>query len=141
MPIIRASAVTLSMLLYAGSAFAVCFYPGTERSGYRVPLNAEIASSSAIVEARVVAYTPGPADGSDVSVSIEVRSLLKGSLRGTVTFLTSNDSGGFRASVGETYLIFFAGPGNGLSVDACGNTVQLPSGKSTLAAVRRRLHT
>lgn len=136
-----AFATSLSLLPSSG-ATAACLFPGTDKSGYKIPLVEEISTSSTIVVAKIVSWTllsPEDSDDSDALVTIKTLRTLKGKTPKETSFHTANDSGGFRANPGEIYLLFLNGKNSELSVDTCGNYAQLPDGSATLDAVQRLL--
>jgi hypothetical protein len=135
----------LSAAIYAVPGYAVCLYPHSTRSGYHIPLKHEVGTSSAIVIGRVEHIKYVQADPSDpngiTSYVYTVRRLqeLKGSVPEYLTLRAENDSGGYRMNARETDLLFLTQAKNGLTVDVCGNSTELPEGTSVVSEVRRLL--
>ena len=136
--------IVLSAPLYAAPSQAVCFYPHSWLSGYHIPLKSEVQSSSAIIIGEVVTaqyVPPGPGDGGVNSFLYTVKRLqkLKGRVPLHVLLYATNDSGGYRMSVGETDLLFLTPLGAKFMADVCGNSTELPKGKHVVAEVRKLL--
>lgn len=123
-------AVSLIAVTIPRLSEAVCFYPGTLKSGYIVPLAKEVQSTPIILIGTVV-KTRALADPNDSQsyayqvYTVRVSEILKGSSPGLVVLFTSNDSGGFKMNVGETDLLFLRKRGNFYEVDGCGNSGDL----------------
>lgn len=143
--ILSAVAIAAVVMLHSSVASAVCFYPGTSRSGYRIPIAAETRTSRAIVVGRVVAEKGLTEDASDPDgftafmYTFEVLRQLKGKLSGRITLKAQNDSGGYRMAVGEQHLLFLEKKGSYFEADACGNSSELPEGSVTLQRVEALL--
>lgn len=135
----------LSAAIYALPGRAVCFYPHSTLSGYRIPLKYEVGASSAVIIGKVARIQYVQADTSDpngiTSYVYTVRRLqeLKGSIPKYLTLSAANDSGGYRMSAGETALLFLTRTKGGFTVDVCGNSTELPKGASVVSEVRRLL--
>ena len=135
----------LSAAIYAVPGRAVCFYPHSTLSGYQIPLNYEVGASPVIIigkVARVQYVQADPSDPNGITSSVyTVRRLqeLKGSSPRYLTLRAENDSGGYRMSAGETDLLFLTQAKGGFTVDACGNSTELPKGASVVFEVRRLL--
>jgi len=133
----------LSAAIYAVPGRAVCFYPHSTLSGYHIPLKYEVGASPAIIIGKVARVQYVQADPSDpdgiTSYVYTVRRLqeLKGSIPMYLTLRAENDSGGYRMNEGETALLFLTRAKGGFTVDACGNSTELPKGASVVSEVRR----
>ena len=144
-PHVLASIVAAAALIFAAPGRAVCFYPQSTLSGYRVPLKLEVRKTPVILVGKVtkVHYIQGdPADPIGITAmiySVDVLQILKGSVPKQVKLYADNDSGGYRMSVGETDLLFLTKDNGIFSANACGNSAVLPGSKRTLALVRRLL--
>ena len=141
---VLAMIIALSAVLYAAPSQAVCFYPHSLLSGYHIPLNSEVKASHAIIIGKVVHVRyvpPGPGDGGVNSYLYTVERLqeLKGHVSARVLLYATNDSGGYRMSLGETDLLFLAPLGAKFTADVCGNSTELPKGKRVVAEVRNLL--
>jgi hypothetical protein len=135
----------LSAAMYAVPGRAVCFYPNSTLSGYRIPLKHEVGVSPAIIIGRVtrvryVQASPSDPDGI-TSFVYTVRRLqeLKGSVPKYLTLRAENDSGGYRMNAGETDLLFLTQANGKFSANVCGNSTELPKGASVVSGVRRLL--
>jgi hypothetical protein len=135
----------LSAPIYAAPGRAVCFYPHSTLSGYHIPLKYEVEASPAIIIGRVASVRYVQADPSNpngiTSYVYTIRRLqeLKGSVPEYLTLHAENDSGGYRMNAGETNLLFLTQAKDGLTVDVCGNSTELPKGASVVSDVRRLL--
>lgn len=135
----------LSAVIYAVPGRAVCFYPHSTLSGYRIPLQSEVAARTAIIIGRPTRVRSVQADPSNpvgtTSYVYTVRRLqqLKGSVPEYLVLGADNDSGGYRMNAGETNLLFLTESNGGLTVDVCGNSTDLPKGASVVSEVRRLL--
>ena len=137
-------------ILAPGPAGAVCLDPKTDKSGYHLPLNEEITSSTAIAVGKVVAeqkLSDGP-DGPDYVVatiySVRVEKVLKGSLPSLFKLRTENDSGRYAMDLGETHILFLRplapNLGAGYWADSCGSSSQLPKGETVVRQVQARMN-
>jgi hypothetical protein len=126
-------------------AQGVCFYPRMDVSGYTIPLDTEVKSSSAIVIGDVVAVKAlqdDPMDAGGVSgfvYTVAVSRRLKGRTPGYIAFRADNDSGAYRLNLREKHLLFLSQVGDQFTIDACGNSSQLPAGQNVVVATRRLL--
>jgi hypothetical protein len=120
---------------------AVCLDPETGASGYRVPLDEEIAQSVAIVLGEVVdreesSRDPADPDGiSELSYTIRVTRRLRGEAPDHVVLSFENTSGRYAAEPGESHVLLLQRDGDGYEVDACGNSAPLPQGQDVVDAV------
>ena len=143
----RTSGIILALLatIYVVPGRAVCFYPHSTLSGYRIPLKNEVNASPAIIIGRVTDVRDVQADPSDpngiTSYIYTVHRLqeLKGSVPEYLTLRAENDSGGYRMNAGETNLLFLTQAKGVLTVDVCGNSTELSEGASVVSEVRRLL--
>ncbi len=143
----RTSSIIFALLVatYAVPGQAVCFYPHSTLSGYHIPLNYEVGSSSAIIIGKVTRVKYVQADASDpdgvTSYVYTVRRMqeLKGSVPEHFRLQADNDSGSYRMNLGETSLLFLTQAKNRVTVDACGNSTELSKGASVVSEVRRLL--
>lgn len=135
----------LSAASYVVPGRTVCFYPNSTISGYHIPLRYEVAASQAIVIGKVTHVRNVQADPNDpegiTSYVYTVRRLqeLKGKVPEYLTLRAENDSGGYRMNAGETDLLFLTRAEGWFTVDACGNSTELPKGADTVSEVRRLL--
>jgi hypothetical protein len=135
----------LSAVICAMPGHAVCFYPHSTLSGYRIPLKYEVGASPVIIIGSVARIRYVQADPSDpngiTSYVYTIRRLqeLKGSIPKYLTLRAENDSGGYRMSAGETNLLFLTQSKSGFTVDVCGNSTELRKGASVVSEVRRLL--
>jgi len=96
----------LSAAVFAVPGRAVCFYPHSELSGYRIPLKHEVGVSTAIIIGKVTRVRNVQANPSDpsgiTSYVYTVRRLqeLKGNVPKYVTLRAENDSGSYRMNAG-----------------------------------------
>lgn len=127
------------------SAYAVCFFPGTDLSGYRIPLSEEITTSAAIAIGKVIQSKELNEDASEPDYptaylyTFELSRILKGEVPQNIEIKAPNDSGGYRMSVGEEHLLFLGYDGSKFVADTCGNSTELAKGNETLALVEREL--
>jgi hypothetical protein len=130
----------MALLLAPAAVSAVCFYPGTETSGYQVPLEAEVLSSGAIVlgtVTRVRELHDDASDAEDVSglvYTVRVSRRLSGHAPKLITLRVANDSGAYRMDVGERHVLLLSQVGGRFRVKACGNSSRLPEGQSVVEA-------
>ena len=137
--------LTLSAVLYALPSRAVCFYPHSLLSGYRITFKTEVKSSPAIIIGKVVHVQYVPPDPNDPSgvnsflYSVARLQELKGHVPTRVLLYATNDSGGYRMALGETDLLFLTPLGAKFTVDVCGNSTELPKSKRVVTEVRKLL--
>lgn len=128
------------------ASYAVCFAPGTQRSGYTLPLRDEVTSADWIVVGRIVSQSarPDPAAPRDPDAignyvfRVEVLRTLKGAPPRSIEIESPADSSGYRVGVGETHLLFIHSMPQS-QVDACGNSGVLEKSSDTLYATERLL--
>ena len=136
--------MALAAELYALPSRAVCWYPHSLLSGYHIPLKTEVAASPAIIIGKVVHVQYVPPDSSDPGVNSYLYTVnrlheLKGHVPSRVLLYATNDSGGYRMSLGETDLLFLTPLGAKFTADVCGNSTDLPKGKYVVSEVRKLL--
>ena len=125
----------------ATAARAVCFYPHSTISGYKLPLKAEVQSSQDIAVGVVIgvrALQEDPADPTGVTAyiyTIDLSRRLKGNVPKRIMLRAENDSGAYRMALGETDLLFLTQLDGKFAVDACGNSTKLPKGKDVVIEV------
>lgn len=126
---------------------AACFDPKdpTLTRYYRPSLEDETKAASAIVIGTVSSVQPLNEDPSDPGgwtafiYTVRVAKHLKGQTPDSFHLRVENDSGGYRMERGESHLLFLAKEGSDTSVDACGNSTQLPKGSEVVDRVRALL--
>lgn len=124
---------------------AVCIYPGTSLSGYRIPLSKEVRSAPAIVvgtvtKVRGLSLDPEDPEGyTDWVYMVRVSEILKGTVPPVMALYTRNNSGGYRMTLGETDLLFLHKRGNFYEADVCGNSGQLGKFGASLEQVKAAL--
>ncbi|QJE02090.1 hypothetical protein HH212_20415 [Massilia forsythiae] len=141
------SAVSLLLVLVAHlpAANAVCFYPGTARSGYNIPLKTEVRTAEAIVIGRVLSEQQLQEDADDPdgvtasNVTIEVLKKLKGTLSGVIVVRNENTSSRYPMSIGEEHILFVSRTKRGTWIDSCGNSEVMPDGEQVVKEVRTQL--
>jgi hypothetical protein len=131
-------------VLHPALASAVCFYPGTWLSGYKIPLDVETRTTKEIVVGKVLAEkcladASYPDHCTGYIYQFEVQRQLKGKVPGRIMLKTTNDSGGYRMSVGDQHLLFLERVGRYFEADICGNASMLPKGAGIVESVERLL--
>ena len=112
---------------------------------YHPSLEEETASSDAIAVGTVVGVQPlseDPADPEGWTAFIyrfRVTETLRGTISNEITLRAENDSGGYRMQNGETHLLFLRREKEAYTVDPCGNSVELPRGRTTLKKLKTLL--
>ena len=143
-------ALSLSVVVLAGlastrTASAVCLYPGTFQSGYKVPLEQEVRSAPIIVVGNVVKARGLAAPKDDPGYyaywvyTVRVSEVVKGKVPPVITLYASNDSGGYRMNVGETDLLFLRKVGNFYEADSCGNSADLAKNPEIVGHVKSKV--
>jgi hypothetical protein len=135
----------LVLAAHLAPAYAVCFYPGTDRSGYKIPLKREVRTVEAIVIGRVLSEDRLQEDADDPdgvtasNVTIKVVKKLKGTLSGVIVVRNENTSSRYPMSVGEEHLLFVSRTNRGTWIDSCGNSEVMPNGEQVVKEVRTQL--
>jgi hypothetical protein len=94
-------ALLLVLSAHLAPASAVCFYPGSDKSGYKLPLETEVRTAEAIVIGRVLAERQLQEDAADPdgvtasNVTIEVLKKLKGNPPSVIGVRNENTSCSF----------------------------------------------
>jgi hypothetical protein len=141
------SSASLLLLLYQhfSSASAVCIYPGSDKSGYKVPLETEVRSAEAIIIGRVLAERQLRDDADDPdgvtasNVTIKVMKKLKGNLPSVIVVRNENTSSRYPMSVGEEQILFLSRTNGETSIDSCGNSAAMPHGDQLVKKIRTQL--
>jgi hypothetical protein len=126
-------------------AYAACFYPETDRSGYKIPLKTEVRTADAIVIGRVLSEDRLQEDADDpdgvtaYNVTIKVLKKLKGTLSGVIVVRNENTSSRYPMSIGEEHILFVSRTNRGTWVDSCGNSEVMPDGLQVVEEVRTQL--
>ena len=126
-------------------AYAVCFYPGTDRSGYKIPLETDIRTVEAIVTGRVLSEDRLQEDADDPdgvtasNVTIKVLKKLKGNLSGVIVVRNENTSSRYPMSIGEEHILFVSRTNRRMWIDSCGNSKVMPDGQQVVKEVRTQL--
>jgi hypothetical protein len=147
MQLVAPRRLAVSLLVLAGfsaSALAVCLDPRDPKGAryYHPSLEQETKDSAAIVVARVVHAQPLADDKADpegwtaFNYTLQVTEVLKGAVPSNITLRVANDSGGYRMQDDEVHLLFLFKGSEGLKVDACGNSVEMPKGRETMRRVQ-----
>jgi hypothetical protein len=130
--------VLLAFATMPNAAVALCVDPA-DMSKYKYPtLDDEIRISAIIVVGTVTAVEPKSDDASDpeswtsFTYRVAISKWLKGRTDAAVALYAANDSGGYRMSLGQTYLLFLQRSGSLYIADPCGNSRDLPRGDDVL---------
>jgi hypothetical protein len=140
-----AGSLLLLLAAHLPAADAVCFYPGTDRSGYKIPLKTEVRSAEAIVIGRVVSEQRLQEDADDPdgvtasNVTIKVLKKLKGTLSDVIVVRNENTSSRYPMSVGEKHVLFASRTNREIWIDSCGNSEVMPDGEQVVKQVRTQL--
>lgn len=142
---VSAGSLLVVLAAHLSGAYAVCFYPRTERSGYKIPLKIEVRTAEAIVIGRVLseqqlqdeADDPDSVTASDVT--IKVMKKLKGTLPSTIVVRNENTSSRYPMSIGEEHILFISRTNRGTWIDSCGNSAVMPDGEQVIKEVRTQL--
>ena len=124
---------------------AVCLDPTIFVSGYHLPLNTEVQSTSFIGIGKVIhekALQEDPSDPYGITATIYTVTIfrqLKGRLPRTISIMVENDSGRYPMGVGEEHLLFLAKEDGHYSVNSCGNSSVLPQGNALLQQVEEKM--
>lgn len=137
-------AVSLLVLLstHPLSGSAVCFYPGSGKSGYRVPLETEVRTAEAIVTGRVLSVRHFQEDADDPdgvtasNVTIRVLKKLKGNVPSVIVVRNENTSSRYPMSVGEEHVLFLSDTNGERSINSCGNSEAMPPGDQLVKRIR-----
>jgi hypothetical protein len=127
------------------AAYAACFYPETDKSGYKVLLATEVRIAEAIVIGRVLSEQQLQEDADDPdgvtasNFSIKVLVKLKGSLPGVIVVRNENTSSRYPMSVGEKHILFVSRKNGEMWIDSCGNSEVLPQGAQVVKDVQQQL--
>jgi hypothetical protein len=142
---LRCFILALPIVFGVEAAHAVCFYPHSTISGYKLPLRVEVRNSQSIAVGTVTsvrAFQEGPSDPAGVSAlvyTVDLSQELKGNVPKRITLRAENDSGGYRMARGETDLLFLTYLDGKFTVDACGNSTELPKGRKVVLEVSKLL--
>jgi hypothetical protein len=136
---------SIPIVFGTAAAHAVCFYPHSTLSGYKLPLKAEVRNSRGIAVGTVTGVRAVQEDPSDpVGVTafiytVDLSQELKGNVPKRITLRAENDSGGYRMTLGETDLLFLTYLDGKFLVDACGNSTELSKGHEVVLEVSKML--
>ena len=142
---ISAQSLLLAIAAHLSSASAVCLYPGSDKSGYKVPLETEVRTAEAIVIGRVLSEHPIQDDADDPdgvtasNVTIKVLKKLKGNLPGVIVVRNDNTSSRYPMSAGERHLLFLSRTDRETWIDSCGNSEVLAHGDQLVKKIRAQL--
>ena len=142
---ISAGSLLLVIAAHLSSASAVCLYPGSDKSGYKVPLETEVRTAEAIVIGRVLSEHPIQDDADDPdgvtasNVTIKVLKKLKGNLPGVIVIRNDNTSSRYPMSAGEQHILFLSRTDRETWIDSCGNSEVMPHGGRLVKQVRAQL--
>jgi hypothetical protein len=142
---VSAGWLLLVLAAHPPPAYAVCFYPGTDRSGYKIPLKTEVRTAEAIVIGRVLSEDRLQEDADDPdgvtasNVTIKVLKKLKGTPSGVIVVRNENTSSRYPMSVGEEHILFVSRTNHGTWIDSCGNSEVMPDGEQVVKEVRTQL--
>jgi len=115
----------------ASNAQALCLDRRDLDRYHRPSLEQEIKTADAIVVGTVLHVQRLNEDKTDPEgwtsfiYTVRVKKILRGNTPPDIALSASNDSGGYRMSVGETHLLFLARRGTYFAVDPCGNSRDL----------------
>lgn len=138
---IRVGICVLALLAPALAA-GVCFAPNTTTSGYGIPLEEEVRSSTAIVVGDVSSIRElyedraEPGEVTAFVYTIQVSRWLKSRTPRLISIRAENDSGGYRMELGQRHLLLLTRSNGNFAVDECGNSSPLPQGQSKLVAAQ-----
>lgn len=124
---------------------AAYFYPGSDNSGYKVPLKTEVRTAEAVIVGRLLsahglhedAEDPGGITAS--SVQIEVLKKLKGNPPGVLVVRNENTSSRYPMAVGEEHILFLSRTGDETWIDSCGNSEVMANGAQLVSKIRTQL--
>lgn len=142
---VSAGLLLLVLAAYLPPAHAVCLDPGTDKSGYKIPLKTEIRNAEAIVIGRVLSEHGLHEDADDPdgitasNVTVQVLKKLKGTLPGVIVVRNENTSSRYPMSVGEEHILFIARKNREMWIDSCGNSEVLPDGGPVVKEVQAQL--
>jgi hypothetical protein len=138
-------ALLLVLSAHLAPASAVCFYPGSDKSGYKLPLETEVRTAEAIVIGRVLAERQLQEDAADPdgvtasNVTIEVLKKLKGNPPSVIGVRNENTSSRYPMSVGEEHILFLSRTKRETWIDSCGNSEAMPHGDRVVKKIRTQL--
>lgn len=127
------------------AAYAVCLDTETYKSGYKVPLKAEVRTAQAIVIGRVLSEQSLKEDADDPegvtasNFAIKVLVKLKGSLPRVIVVRNENDSSRYPMAAGEKHILFLSRTNVETWIDSCGNSEVMPQGEQVVKEVRAEL--
>lgn len=142
---VSAASLLLVLSAHLSSASAVCFYPGSDKSGYKVPLETEVRNAEAIVIGRVLSerqLQEDPDDPNGVTasnVTIKILKKLKGNLLSVIVVRNENTSSRYPMSVGEEHILFLSHTNGETSIGSCGNSEAMPHGHQLIKKIRTQL--
>jgi hypothetical protein len=128
------------------NAQALCLGHRDLDTYYRPSLEQEIKTADAIVVGAVVHVQrlneekTDPEGWTSFIYTVRVKKTLRGDTPPEIALSASNDSGGYRMSVGETHLLFLARRGAYFAVDPCGNSRDLHKDRTIVHRVMSVLH-
>ena len=144
LPLVRTLALWLAVCATPG-VLAVCLDPRDPSKYFQPTLEQELASANAIVVGTVLSAKGLNEDKTDPGgwtsfiYTFEVSQLLLGNVPMSIELSATNDSGGYRMSVGETHLLFLSKRDTRLSVNPCGNSTALPKGQAVFEQLQSLL--
>lgn len=142
---VLADFLLLVLTAHLSPASAVCLYPGSDKSGYKLPLKTEVRNAEAIIIGRVLSERQVKEDADDPdgvtasNVSIKVLRKLKGNLPSVIVVRNDNTSSRYPMSVGEEHILFLSRTDRETWVDSCGNSKLMTYGDQLIKDVRTYL--
>lgn len=142
---VSTGSLLLVLAAHLDPSSAVCFYPGSDKSGYKVPLKTEVRTAEAIIVGRVLSDHGLHEDADDPdgitasSVQIEVLKKLKGNLPGVIVVRNENTSSRYPMAVGEEHILFLSRTGDETWIDSCGNSEVLANGVQLVSKIQTQL--
>jgi hypothetical protein len=142
---VSAGLLLLVLSAHLVPASAVCFYPGSDKSGYKVPLKTEVRTAEAIVIGRVLSERRLQEDADDPdgitasSVTIKVLNKLKGNPPSVIVVRNENTSSRYPMSVGEEHILFLSRTNRETPIDSCGNSELMAHRSQLVKKIRTQL--
>lgn len=139
------ASLLLALSAHLSPAYAVCFYPGSDKSGYKVPLKTEVRTAQAIAIGRVLSEQQLQEDKDDPdgvtasNVTIKVLDKLKGNLPGVIVIRNENTSSRYPMAIGEEHILFLSRTDHETWIDSCGNSAVLGHGDQLVKKIRAQL--
>jgi len=133
--------ILASIVFTIPNAHAICLDPKTFISGYKIPFDEELDSSTAVIIGAITEQKNVNEDSSDPEgvaaflYTVDVLRQLKGNLPKTIRVRAEADSGRYAMGIGEQHVLFLLEEGSHFVASGCGNSSQLPEGNDVVAQV------